>query len=137
MANKKKTMSEAQWDRKVRGEKYPGYDNSFLKDKPKGLSDNEVLYRGATDRWKKGKYRKQAEEKEAKEHKQYDKDKRDNGPVKRGDGPTEGSKEEYVRRNQVEAKLAARKRVGGSAKAAGTKTKTASKKTTRKRVAGK
>ena len=114
-------------------QKYKGYDDSFLKDKPKGLSDNEVLYRGSTSRWKKGKYRKQAEAQEAKEHKAY---RKDNPPVKRGHGPIEGTKEEYIRRDQVGAKLAARKRVGGS-KAAGARKQTTGKKTTRKRVAGK
>lgn len=98
---------QREWDRKVKGEKYPGYSNDFLKNKPKGLSDNEALLRGATSRWKKGKYRKQAEAQEAKEHKNY---RKDNPIVKAGEGPIEGTKEEYVRRNQVNNKLASRKK---------------------------
>ncbi len=110
---------QQEWDR-VRNEKYPGYSNSFLKNKPKGLSDNEVLFRGSTSRWKKGRYRKQAEKQEAKEHKAYVKD---NATVKAGDSPIEGTKEEYVRRNQVQDKLAARKKRISSAGQSPAKTK--------------
>lgn len=106
------------------GRRYPGYDSTWLKDKPKGLSDNEYFYRGASSRWKKGKYRKQAEAKEGKEHRAY---RKDNPSVKAGDGPIEGTKEEYVRRNQVADKLAARRKVAHSRKSSLQRKKAAKK----------
>ena len=110
------------------------YEKSVLKDKPKGLTNGEYLYQGSTAKWSRGKYRKQAEAQEAKEKKAY---RKDNPPVKEGDSPIEGTKEEYVRSDQVNDKLAARKRVGGSSKTARIAKKSFTKKTARKRVAGK
>lgn len=101
MANKDKAADGLDRDIQKR------LDKEFLKDKPTGLSDGEYLMRGSTAKWKRGKYRKQAEAQEAKQHKAY---RNDDLNVKAGNSPIEGTKEEYIRRDQVADKLAALKK---------------------------
>jgi hypothetical protein len=82
-------------------------DKELLKGKPKGVTKGEYLYRGSTEKWKGGKYRKQAEAQEGKERKAY---RKDDPNVKSGDAPIEGTKEEYVRRDQLALKMEDQKR---------------------------
>ena len=127
-------MSDS-FSRKLERESQQRLDRDFLKSKPKGISAGEYLYRGSTAKWKRGRYRKQAEAQESKERKAY---RKDNPPVRKGDAPIEGTKEEYIRRDQVADKLAAtKKRIAGKTKSTRGTKNLASKKTARKRVAGK